>query len=84
MAQLNQSRQFKKYHENKKMLQSLIDRDVTCMAHPLNSYSETTKKLLTELGISLGFRSNPLKIKTPHPLEVGRIDHVQLLKQLEV
>jgi len=83
MAKLSKSHQFTEYHMNKKVLKNLIGRDAICMAHPVNSYNAQTKKVLDKLDISLGFRSNSINKKTLDPLEVGRIDHVQILKYLE-
>lgn len=82
MAQLDEAIQFTEYSKNKTLLQKFTKSEITCMAHPVNSYNEVTKKLLCEMGIELGFRSNPLKPNTTHPLEVGRIDHVEILECL--
>ena len=58
------------------------------MAHPSNSYSDDTLKILRELNITCGFRSNmslPEGKKINHsPLEIGREDHTNILQKIRI
>ena len=57
-SELDVKHQRAEYQENYKHIQSIINKPVECMSHPLNSYSRKTNIILKDLGVSCGFRSN--------------------------
>ncbi len=67
-------------------IKQVCNKDVLSMAHPSNSYSDDTLKILRQLNVVCGFRSNrtPAEGKkiNPSSLEIGREDHTNILKKI--
>lgn len=82
-ASLSYEDQLNQYRMNKEHIQKICNRDVVAMAHPLNSYHQETLKVLKELGIVCGFRSNMAppngKKLNPNGLEIAREDPANIL-----
>ncbi|MBU4491747.1 MAG: polysaccharide deacetylase family protein [Euryarchaeota archaeon] len=78
MAHLNIEEQRNQYLHNYQHISHVTGDIVECMSHPLNSYSQDTIDILSELGIVCGFRSNitpPIgKAINAHCLELARED----------
>lgn len=55
---LSSTEQLDQYKSNYKHLKRLCHTEIVAMAHPLNSYNEATLKVLEQLGVKCGFRSN--------------------------
>jgi peptidoglycan/xylan/chitin deacetylase (PgdA/CDA1 family) len=84
MARLNVEEQRNQYLRNYQHIRHVTGDIVECMSHPLNSYSQDTIDILSELGIVCGFRSNitpPIgKAINAHYLELAREDGVNVLQ----
>ena len=80
MHRLTKADQHQEYSRNMSHLKSLFPDDtLLSMSHPCGQYNEDTLSVLSELGITLGFRSN-LEVKDIlSPLEVPRRDHADVL-----
>lgn len=81
MANLNVEEQKDQYLRNYQHISRVTGDIVECMSHPLNSYSQDTIDILSELGVVCGFRSNitpPIgKAIDAHCLELAREDGSQ-------
>lgn len=82
LEDLSELEQLKEYHLNKKKLREIVEHEITVMSHPCNSYNEVTLKLLKNMGISVGFRSNMANVKQRTTLEYPREDHTNLLNNI--
>lgn len=78
---LDPATQAEEYRMNREHLVAVTGLEPITMAHPSNSYNEDTLKLLTEMGVKVGFRSNDA-LKVYSPLEQPRIDHTGLTPAL--
>jgi len=83
MVSLSAEAQKKEYTENSRHLEEVLDTKPITVSHPCNSYNETTLKILRDLGVQLGFRSN-LVMEKPSMLELPREDHAVLMKQMRM
>ncbi len=79
LASLDDKEQLSEYTKNHAMLKYLLgNKPILTMAHPCNSYNETTLRIIRELGVKIGFRSN--MYKTEHNmLEFSRLDNTYLM-----
>ena len=86
LSKLSYEEQYKQYKKNCMHIKQVCNKDVISMAHPSNSYSEYTLKILRQFNIVCGFRSNispPERKKiNPNPLEIGREDHTNILQKI--
>ncbi len=69
------------YYENYAYLKNLLDERPVTMSHPCNSYNATTLEILSELGITLGFRAN-MASGFGGALEFPREDHANLVRRM--
>ena len=59
MSRLSRLEQLDQYTKNLTHLESLVGEGaIVSMSHPCGDYNEDTLKILTDLGIKIGFRSN--------------------------
>jgi peptidoglycan/xylan/chitin deacetylase (PgdA/CDA1 family) len=82
MAGLPEAKQEEQYARNFMHITGITGEPVKSMSHPLNSYNAQTIKVLSDLGIVCGFRSNmtpPLGGATLPALELAREDGVNIL-----
>jgi peptidoglycan/xylan/chitin deacetylase (PgdA/CDA1 family) len=87
LAGLSYANQREEYQKNYQHILAVCGQAPMAMAHPANSYSKETIKILMELGIRCGFRSNMLP---PHPggqpnlsrYEMAREDDANILRML--
>ena len=77
------SSQKQEYKENYEHLADLLGTKITTMAHPCGKYDEDTLKILGDLGISIGFRSNMSNATTGSLLELPREDQSNIIKMIE-
>jgi len=70
------------YQKNFDHLSKITKREITSMSHPCGNYNDCTLDLLTDLGITIGFRSNISLIKNRHELELSREDHSNILREM--
>lgn len=77
-------KQKEQYQKNAIHLRKICEKDAIAMSHPLNSYNEDTLKILNEMKIKCGFRSNMHvpegKKINPNALEIAREDITNILK----
>jgi len=78
LKSLDPFQQEKEYKMNKQHIQEITQQEPLSVSHPCNSYNEYTLKLLSEMGIKVGFRANFVKMKHYSALEHPREDHVRL------
>ena len=53
------------------------------MSHPFGNYDSNTLKILQDLGIKIGFRSNTSIKEIKSNLEIPREDHANILKIIQ-
>ncbi|MBI2670096.1 MAG: polysaccharide deacetylase family protein [Candidatus Yanofskybacteria bacterium] len=58
LAELPFERQQEEYQKNYEHIQRVCGRPPVDMAHPANSYNDSTLKILSQLGVECGFKSN--------------------------
>lgn len=84
LASLTEQEQQDQYYRNYEHITRLGEKPKS-MSHPCNSYNDTTIKLLKDLGIVCGFRSNMTGIQCQQInspcLEIAREDSSSLLKK---
>ena len=68
--------QEEEYRANARHLTDVLGARPSVMSHPSNSYSAHTLKILQDLGVTVGFRSNAT-MKDPWNLELPRLDHLE-------
>ena len=81
LAALDEAGQRDEYSRNHAHLTGLLGAAPTVMSHPCNAYDARTLKVLGELGIVMGFRSN-LHDSGGGPLELPREDHGRIARQM--
>lgn len=82
LEDLNAAAQTEEYRTNAARIEALIGEPVSCMSHPCNSYNDVTLKVLDEMGIEIGFRSNMHPVEKPGRYEYPREDHANLIKEM--
>lgn len=85
IADLPAREQKAQYERNYEHLQRVCGRKPVSMSHPLNSYNAKTLKILRDLKIICGFRSNmtpAAKTINPTRLEFAREDATNILREL--
>jgi peptidoglycan/xylan/chitin deacetylase (PgdA/CDA1 family) len=83
MADLPEEEQRAEYVANKDWIESQLMVTPTWVAHPCGNYSETTLKILDDLGVQGGVRSSLTPGFYGSPLEVPREDHANIMKELQ-
>jgi len=84
LSKLDKFQQRDQYLKNTKFIRTLSN-DPISMSHPCNSYNEETLKILAEMKIRVGFRSNMTKLNYIDSyytnLQLPREDAVNILRQ---
>ena len=75
--------QKEEYEKNVSHLRSILDQDIISMSHPCGNYDSNTLKILRDLGIKIGFRSNTSMQSIKSNLEIPREDHANILKIIQ-
>ena len=71
------------YGKNLNHLETVFGKNkIYSMAHPCGSYNKDSLKILNELNIKIGFRSNMEKKPHQSNLEIPRQDHTNILSKL--
>jgi peptidoglycan/xylan/chitin deacetylase (PgdA/CDA1 family) len=84
MEDFSSDLQLEEYQKNFRHLSDLLGEVPQVMSHPCNSYSNETLRILRDLGIVLGFRS---QMNPPTPdsmLEWPREDHTNVMSQFRL
>lgn len=84
IAKLPLEDQITEYEINKNIIKEITGENVSCVAHPVNSYDDNTLKILSDMGIKIGFRSNAVLVDYKKKLELPRIDHTEIIKKLAI
>ena len=86
ISQLSNKSQEREYRKNLYSLNSICHKEITSMAHPMNSYNSNTFKVLKKLGIACGFKADTSKElglkKDNKNLVFKRIDVAEILDQM--
>lgn len=80
MSKLMKSAQEYEYKQNYKHLSKLINKKIETMAHPCGDYNNDTLKILNEMDINIGFRSNMSINEIRSSLEIPREDHANIFQ----
>ena len=78
---LTAEEQAREYEMNKLLIEREIGREVISMSHPCGLYNDDTLKILSRLGVRIGFRADKL-IASDDPLQTARLDHADLMREL--
>lgn len=71
---MSEAQQRQEYARNVEVLRHITGDAPTAVSHPCNGYTPVTLKVLSEMGVTLGFRNNTL-VKRGGPLEMPRETH---------
>jgi peptidoglycan/xylan/chitin deacetylase (PgdA/CDA1 family) len=86
LANLQVNEQRQEFEKNDAHLSRVCGRPPVAMAHPVDSYNETTLAILESLGVRCGLRSNmsrPTARSSAHRhLEMPRRDHATVVQML--
>jgi peptidoglycan/xylan/chitin deacetylase (PgdA/CDA1 family) len=82
LAALSREEQMREYVTNYSILSEITGVEPQFVAHPCGSYSTETLELLTDLGVTCGFRSSPTAGGTSN-LEIPREDHAVIHRRLQ-
>lgn len=80
MDELDKDKQFNEYKENYEFIEKNFGHKPDSMSHPLGRYTDETLKILNNMNIKIGFRSNLNNDYPRSKLEVPREDHINVLK----
>mgnify|MGYP000017542553 FL=1 len=88
MSKLPKQKQKFEFTKNNKILTKNIKSKINSMSHPCGSYNLNTKKILNDLDIEIGFRSNMKKsqnskIINNSKFEIAREDHANILNLIK-
>ncbi len=82
MSRLSRLEQLDQYTKNLTHLESLVGEGaIVSMSHPCGDYNEDTLKILTDLGIKIGFRSNLNRTDIKTNMEIPRGDQAIFLRK---
>lgn len=82
IGNLDYDQQYQEYALNSKHLCRLVNTRPYVMAHPCGRYSAYTLKILTDMGITMGFRSDMLDVIDRSNLEIPRRNHAEILAKI--
>lgn len=80
METLSFNEQQKEYTENFNHLSSIIKTSPISMSHPCGKYNDDTSRILSDLKINIGFRSDMKLIQNKNLYELPRQDHTNIMK----
>jgi len=84
MSELNYDDQMNQYVKNLEHLEGLIGKNkVVSMSHPCGDYNDDTLRILSDLNIQIGFRSNLSRADIKSKFEVPRDDHANVFKAMK-
>lgn len=82
MSKLGEEVQHLEYLSNLEHLSKLLGKSIRSMSHPCGDYSQTTLRILSELGIEIGFRSSMSVKEVFSALEIPREDHANVFAEM--
>ena len=82
MHLLDRESQRREYVANYEHLMSVLESPPVSMSHPCGNYNGDMLRILADLGMRIGFRSNNSVTSINSPLEVPREDHATVLKEM--
>ena len=82
MSKLSYEEQLHQYTENYNHLKRLVG-EVVSMSHPCGDYNDDTLKILSDLGIQIGFRSSLSITEVKSRFEIPRDDHANILARMK-
>lgn len=87
LAGLSWEQQQEEYQKNYEHIRKVCGRLPVTMAHPANSYNDTTLKILEQLGVECGFKSNMFQQDDLGQLnkskyEIAREDHANIMRMM--
>lgn len=77
MARLSFKEQAEEYEKNYEFVKKIIGRPPTSMAHSVNSYNKNTLRVLEQLNIACGFKSNMLPGHISHKVNGSKYEMVR-------
>ena len=80
MSKLSAKDQTLEYERNHEHLFEVLGKSINVMSHPCGDYNKTTLKILKDMNVDIGFRSNMSVKKIRSPLEIPREDSANVLK----
>jgi len=87
LSKLSYSKQLEEYNKNYLHVKRVCNGDIVSASHPSNSYDYNTIRILEDLGILCGFRSNMIAPEgmriNPNPFEIAREDHSNILRKMD-
>ncbi len=83
ISKLSYQEQYEQYKKNLEHLNSVVG-EVVCMSHPCGDYNNDTLKILDEMGIRIGFRSNLSETTIKSRFEVPREDHANIYRAMQL
>tara|TARA_Y100000589_G_scaffold329009_1_gene374489 strand:- start:25208 stop:26131 length:924 start_codon:yes stop_codon:yes gene_type:complete len=84
ISSLSYANQFKQYNLNMSYLKKILGhQNIISMSHPCGDYNLDTLKILKDLGIKIGFRSNMSIKKVRSSLEIPREDHANIMRLIK-
>lgn len=82
MGLLSRKRQKSEYMQNADHIFRLTGKRPSTVSHPCNSYNNDTIDILSEMGVSMGFRADVAPVLGRGPLEFAREDHANMLRMI--
>ena len=83
ISKLTYQEQLLEYRKNLEHLKPIVG-DIFCMSHPCGDYNEDTIKILDELGLRIGFRSNTAIKTIKSKFEIPREDHANIYNEMNL
>ena len=84
MSQLSREDQQREYSKNYDHLSKILANPIKAMSHPCGNYNNDTLKILENMGIQIGFRSNMSVLEIKSSLEIPREDHSNVFKEMNL
>lgn len=81
---LSPQKQKEEYQQNLSFLDRVIGQPIRTMSHPCGRYTEDTLEILTQLEISIGFRSSRSVEEARTLLEIPREDHANVVTRMKL
>ena len=70
--ELSKKKQYHEISKNKKILEKIIKRKITCLSYPVGKYNSNTGSILKKMNILLAFKNN--KKKNTSNLKIPRVN----------
>lgn len=84
ISKLSPKMQAEEYKKNYEQLFEILGKPISSVAHPCGDYNQDTLKILTNMGIKIGFRSSMSIKNIKSALEIPREDHSNILREIKL